>query len=318
MGELAKLGRDKVTLLTSPSLAKFGLWVEQLVAESSGKEGKGIVPVVEEPLGEAESYRKDRLFVVLTLGEKKDKLWEERAKCLETSHPVVHIRLKDLHDLGGEFFRWEIAVSVACASLGVNTFDQPDVQSAKDLTKSVLENLKKTGSLPRLQTHFEGKKFKLTFSEESLRKVSLSHSDPVEVFKQFIQQAANSDYFGILAYLPSSAGVDKKLSQLRTLLREKTGASTLFGYGPRYLHSTGQLHKGGPNNGLFLIFKRDPEKDISIPEESYTFGNLENAQANGDFQALNSRKRRAVCIHLLHPIEDALDEILHCAHSSVG
>lgn len=308
IGEAAKAGRDKVTLVLPKEIESFGLWVEQLVAESSGKEDRGIVPIAGENLGSPEIYGNDRLFVVVSFG-RNPKPVEAKLSALERKHPVVRITIKDAKDLGAEMLRWEIATSVACSILGVNTFDQPDVQSAKDVAKSMLKDLAAKGSLPLPKVHLEGKKFRATFSDASLKNLEPRNGDK-NLLQKFLEKSGPGDYFGILAYFPFHSATDKLLAAFRNTLRNGSGLATLFGYGPRYLHSTGQLHKGGDNNGIFIILTADPKKDLAVPEQGFTFGQLELAQALGDFQALNARKRRAVWIHVKGSVEQTLDELI--------
>ncbi len=295
IGELAKAGRDKVTLVLPESIESFGLWVEQLVAESSGKEGRGIVPIAGESLGGAEIYGGDRLFVAVSEG-KFTKALDAKLTALEKRHPVVRIQIEDSLDIGAEMLRWEIATSVACSILGVNTFDQPDVQSAKDVTKEILKDLSAQSSLALPKPHLDFGTFSATFSKASRK--AADAGDEKKVLRKFFAQAEAGDYIGLLAYIPFTVAADKALTQLRETLRNGAKRPTLFGYGPRYLHSTGQLHKGGANNGVFAIVTMTPEADINVPTERFTFGQLEMAQALGDFRALEAKGRRAVWIHL--------------------
>lgn len=311
LGELAKQGRDKVTLMTGKGLESFGLWIEQLVAESSGKEGKGIVPIAGEMMSDPGAYGNDRLFIFVTM--KNDKKMTNLMNFQKKDHPVVLIEMEKPTDLGGELFRWEIATAVACSVIGVDAFDQPNVQEAKDLTKSVLKELSSTGNLPELPVHIKEKKISVTFSQKSLR--SVRNNSPVEMMKKFFDQTKTGDYFGILAFLPFEDKTDKELSKFRTLLCDSKGASTLFGYGPRYLHSTGQLHKGGADNGIFIVLSAKTKKDMNVPGQSYTFGQLEMAQALGDFKALDSRGRRAVYIHLDCPVPSSLNAFFKLVQS---
>lgn len=330
LGELAKSGRDKLTLILPGEMEALGLWIEQLVAESSGKDGRGIIPIAGENWDQPELYGNDRFFVSLSMDSAKDKKVENRVGLIEKTHPLIRIRIQAPIDLGGEFFRWEIATAVACSILGVNAFDQPDVQSAKDKTQSLLKELTEKKSLPNLPVHIQGKKFEASFSPASLSgsgslfqqeakaafpgknrsgTLSLKARSHSRTLVKFLARIMPNDYIGILAFLPFQKATDKKLNQLRTALRHRTRAATLFGYGPRYLHSTGQLHKGGPNSGAFILLTSDPEKEIKVPGERYSFGELERAQALGDFQALASKGRRAVRIHLRQPLAQSLDEI---------
>ena len=272
MGSLAQHGRDKLTLITSPALASFGLWVEQMLAESLGKSGRGIVPVAGEPTLSLEQYSTDRLIVYLRLQGDDNSGPDALVKDLSTAHPSIRLELSDPADLGAEFYRWEFATGVAGCILGVHPFDQPNVQGAKDKTDLVLKHLAETGELPHLQA---------TESVESL-----------------MSMARAGDYLAILAYLPDSRDVRQAMTHLRRRLAEKYGIPTTAGFGPRYLHSTGQLHKGGPNSGIFLQFTTDHAEDIPVPNRPYSFGSLADAQSTGDLQALLELGRRAGRIHL--------------------
>ena len=273
MGVLAQQGRDKLTLVTSPSIHSFGLWVEQLIAESTGKEGKGIVPVAGEPLAPPDLYGDDRLFVYLRLEDDDNAATDATlAEVQSSGQPVVRLTLQDRYDLGAEFFRWEMATAVAGAVLRINPFDQPNVQAAKDMTEEVLAQFDSRGALPEMT------------ASGSLQGL-LAGANP-------------GDYLSIMAYVRQTPAVDKALDTLRRNVMERHGIATTFGYGPRFLHSTGQLHKGGPGSGLFLQLTENRGRDVAIPGQAFTFGVLADAQALGDLQALESAKRRAARIHL--------------------
>jgi len=263
MGLLHGVGRDKVTILAPPPIASFGLWAEQLIAESTGKEDRGLVPVAGEPAGAPEHYGGDRLFVVLRLGD--DEPFDGAIKALEDSdQPVITLQLDDLYDLGAEFFRWAFAVAVAGASLQIDPFDQPNVQESKDNTKAVLQGWLRDGSLPKPQG-----------------------AGPDEV-RALIDQAAEGDYVAILAYVPPSPEHEALLQELRVAIRDRRNVATTVGFGPRYLHSTGQLHKGGANTGVFLEITSDDAVDVPIPGEKYSFSVLKQAQAIGDLETLRA------------------------------
>ena len=299
LGELAKLSLDKVTLALPQELEAFGLWIEQLIAESSGKEGKGIVPIAGESFTANKNYTEDRCFVAIHYKNKGEITeLESFLKNIEKKFPLLKIVLNQPEDLGGELIRWEIATAAACALLGVNAFDQPDVQSAKDMTGTILKELESKGSLPRFLSHYEDEFFKITFSDVSLQNIELNQKNCSGLIKDFFAQINPNDYIGLLAYLPFKLSLHDELQDLRNSLRDQTKAATLFGYGPRYLHSTGQLHKGGANTGVFLILTQEPNKELPIPGKKYSFKDLEMAQALGDFQALNSKGRRCLYIHL--------------------
>jgi hypothetical protein len=273
MAVLARQGRDKLTLVTSPSISSFGLWAEQLLAESTGKEGKGIIPVAGEPLPDPQSWGSDRLLVYLRLADDDNAATDAAVRRIqEAGHPVVRLDLKDRYDLGAEFFRWEFATAVAGALLGINPFDQPDVQSAKDRTDAVLEQYRSTGRLPD--------------------KVD-SGSLP-----QLLAQVRSGDYLAVMLYGLATPAVEEGLNELRRRVTERHKIATTLGYGPRFLHSTGQLHKGGPNSGLFLQLVVDHQEDIQIPGYPFTFSVLNDAQSLGDFQALQDAGRRAARVNL--------------------
>ena len=273
MGVLAQQGRDKLTLVTTPSINSFGLWVEQLIAESTGKEGLGIVPVAGEPLVSAKHYGDDRLFVYLRLDGDANDETDEAIKAIESSgQPLVRLDLRDKYDLGAEFFRWELATAVAGSIMSINPFDQPNVQAAKDMTDSVLGQFQSSGKLPAM--------------EES---GSLSG---------LLSSAKRGGYLAIMAYIRQTPEIDQALDALRRKVTETRGIATTAGYGPRFLHSTGQLHKGGPGTGLFLQLTAEHAQDVVIPDAPFTFGVLADAQAVGDLRALRAAKRRAVRVGL--------------------
>lgn len=290
MGALARIGLNKLTLLPSPRIASLGLWVEQLIAESTGKEGKGIVPVAGEPLGAPEVYGNDRLFLYVRLeGDDNDALDRLVGQLEAAGQPVVYLYLQDPYDLGAEFFRWEFATAIAGAMLEIDPFDQPNVQESKENTLWVLTYFQDHGSLPVQTPDLVGGGLEVYGTKEA----NLS-----EALKTLVAQAGPGDYFALLAYLEATDTTDRTLSILRELLRDRTRLATTLGYGPRFLHSTGQLHKGGPNNGLFLQFTADEKVSVPIPGKPYDFGTLKMAQATGDWQALQQHGRRALWIHL--------------------
>ncbi len=273
IGTLARQGRDKLTLFTSPSVNTFGLWVEQLIAESLGKEGKGIIPVMGEPLLALARYGKDRLFLYLRLEGDDNSVLDTAVKEMKFyGQPVITLNLHDCYDLGAEFFRWEFAIAVAGEILGVHPFDQPDVQAAKDATGCVLQEYQASGHLPQVVTDCS--------------------------LEDLLSEAKRGDYLAIMAYALQTPDTDGALFDLRAKVMRQYRIATTMGYGPRMLHSTGQLHKGGPNTGLFLQLTVDHKKDLPVPGEPYTFGVLADAQALGDYRALKSLGRRVIKIHL--------------------
>ena len=273
IGALARQGRDKLTLVTSPSIGSFGLWLEQLIAESLGKEGKGIIPVDGEPLVDSANYGDDRLFVCLRLkGDDNSAIDTTMERIKDSGQPVMDLELQDRYDLGAEFFRWEFATAVAGTMLAINPFDQPNVQAAKDVTKRVLEEYENSGHLPTVEA--------------------------ASGLNDLLAEARQGNYLAIMTYLRQTPEVDEALADLRRKVIKKYHIVTTAGYGPRLLHSTGQLHKGGLDTGLFLQVTVDHKEDLSIPGEPYTFGVLANAQALGDLQTLQSLGRHVIRIHL--------------------
>ncbi len=281
IGTLARQGRDKVTIVTSPSVSSFGLWVEQMLAESTGKENKGVVPVESEPLADPASYGSDRFFVHLRLsGDDNSAVDAAVARIESAGMPVLRLELRDKHDLGAEFFRWEFATAVAGSILGIHPFDQPDVQVAKDQTSQVLSEYQETGRLPAVEV-----------------RTSLS---------ALLEEAHAGDYLAILAYLPEDPEVRQALREIRQQVLERCSIASTVGFGPRYLHSTGQLHKGGPDTGVYLHLTADPCADMPVPGEPFTFSVLFQAQALGDLRTLQSLGRRVAHLHLGQDVATSL------------
>ena len=278
LGCMVESGRDKVTLVTSPSIRSFGLWVEQLLAESTGKEGKGVIPIAGEPLASLECYGDDRLFVYLRLqGDDNDSADAAVYAIGESGQPVVSFGLRDGYDLFAEMYRWEFATAVASAVLGIHPFDQPDVQSAKDMTDRVLDRAEATGERPAI------------VASGSL--------------KDLLGQVSPGDYLAITAYLEQTPDTDAALDGLRRQVMRRYRIATTVGYGPRFLHSTGQLHKGGPASALLLQITAGHQYDLEIPGREYTFGVLADSQAMGDFEALVARGIRVARVHLTGEVE---------------
>ncbi len=295
LGELAKAGRDKVTLAPSPAVAAFGTWVEQLLAESTGKEGRGLVPIDREPLGEAAAYGDDRLFVHLHLEGQADGL-DEKLRPLETAgHPVLRLRLTDAYDLGREFFRWEVATATAGAILGVNPFDEPNVQESKDNTTRLLKEGVQAQA-PVLQE--DGLALYCDEATAAVLGGAAGDGSLTAHLAAHLRRARPGDYLALTAYLPPSAAHDDVLQAIRLRLRDSLRLATTLGYGPRYLHSTGQLHKGGPDKALFIQLTADDPQELPIPGETYGFSTLKQAQALGDLASLQGRGRRVVRVHL--------------------
>jgi glucose-6-phosphate isomerase len=293
LGSCAKAGRDKVTLVTDKKLAALGLWVEQLIAESTGKEGKGIVPVVGEPLAPASAYGNDRLFVHIAVGAIDDDSRSALQTLEAAGHPVVYRTLEDAYALGAEFFLWEMATAVAGWRLGINPFDQPNVQESKDATKALLEQFARDGKLqesPALAS--DG------FLTVYGAKETTSADSVADLLRAHVGKIRAGDYVALLAYVEESPDTDAALQEIRLLLRDATHCATTTGYGPRFLHSTGQLHKGGPDTGVFIQLTAADQVDMEVPGETYTFSVLKQAQAQGDFQSLLAHGRRAIRVDL--------------------
>jgi transaldolase / glucose-6-phosphate isomerase len=297
LGVLANAGRDKLTLTMDARIASLGLWIEQLVAESTGKEGKGIVPVAGEPLAEPEVYDDDRVFVHIAVGA-IDAETERHLHALEvTGHPVVRRILNDPLDLGEEFYLWEEATAIAGALLGINPFDQPNVQESKDNTKALLEEFKQNGRLSEQPLVAEGDGLQIYADEATLRTLGAGLS-AAEFIAAHLRRIETGDYVALLAYIQETAEHEALIQDIRLHLRNALRVATTTGYGPRFLHSTGQLHKGGGDNGVFVQITADDDPDVPLPGELFTFGILKQAQALGDFQSLQTRGRRAIRVHL--------------------
>jgi transaldolase/glucose-6-phosphate isomerase len=315
LGELAKQGRDKVTFVTSPAISDLGAWLEQLIAESTGKEGKGIIPIDDEPLAPPEVYGNDRLFVYIRYTAGADTAQDKKVLALEKAgHPVARIELADLINLGEEFFLWEMATAVAGSILGIDAFDQPNVQESKDYTKAFLEEFKKAGRLAEEKPILVAEGIRI-YGDDANQKALKGASSLKAMLAAHLGRIQAGDYVALTAYLERTEASHKALQTIRQRIRDKKRVATTLGYGPRFLHSTGQLHKGGPNSGVFLQITTDDAEDLSIPGEPYTFGVLKAAQALGDFLSLSKRNRRAIRVHLgpdvaagLKLLQQAVDE----------
>ncbi len=306
LGELGMEGRDKVTIICSSNIGNFGYWLEQLIAESTGKEGKGLVPVEGEKIGEPWVYGDDRLFIYLKADSSPDKALDRKVMELQTAgHPVVTIRLRDTFDLAKEFFRWEIATSVAGAILGINPFDEPNVSESKENTRKILEKFQATGQMTLQREILEEEGIRLYGDAKAALDGSIK-----KTFDAFLIQTRPGDYLSLMAYLEPSPAHEALLQKMRHWIRDRYSIATTLGYGPRFLHSTGQLHKGGAGNGLFLQITADDKEDIQIPGETYTFGILKSAQALGDFYSLTSRGLRVIQIRLGRHIEQDLKDLI--------
>lgn len=302
LGTAAKAGRDKVTIITSPGISDLGAWLEQLIAESTGKIGKGIIPVDRETLTSPDIYCSDRIFVYMRLETGIDQGQEEKVAALEkTGQPVVRITMADTYDLGAEFFRWEIATAVAGAIIGINAFNQPDVEASKIATRNLTSEYEKNGSLPAEKPVVEDGGVKLYTDEKNaaeLAKAAGSDKTLGGYLKAHLSRIKAGDYFAVLGYIQMNAEHERSLQTVRQAIRDKKHVATCLGFGPRFLHSTGQAYKGGPNTGVFLQITCDDAVELPVPGQKYTFGVVKAAQARGDFQVLAERGRRALRVHL--------------------
>jgi transaldolase / glucose-6-phosphate isomerase len=308
LGTLAKAGHDKVTLLASPAIYDVGAWLEQLIAESTGKNGKALIPVDREPAGAPAVYGNDRTFVYLRFAPEVDAAQESAvAKLEQAGQPVVRIDINDRYDLGAEFYRWEIATAVAGAVIGINPFDQPDVEAAKIAARKLTDEVEKTGHLPAetpiLET--DGLKF---FTDER-NAAQLAGKTAGEMLRSHLNRLAAGDYFAMLGYIEMNAAHEKSLQAMRLGVRDGKRVATCLGFGPRFQHSTGQAYKGGPNSGVFLQVTCDDAVDVAIPGQSYTFGTVKAAQARGDFAVLAERQRRALRVHLPADLKQGLAKL---------
>lgn len=328
LGALAKTGRDKATFFLSKEISTFGLWIEQLIAESTGKDGLGIVPVAGEPIGPPSSYGSDRVFIHIGIGEIEKRVSAQLKRLEEAGHPVLRFELNDPYELGGEFFRWEVAAAAAGYILAINPFDQPDVESAKKLTaarlaKHVPAPSRKRGLKRGTSTNHpftmpgvcvKDKKAEIYLGKKTaalLKKNGLKKSGPKFALEGFFNLVNGEDYIGVLSYLnPFDKAIVRELLKLQKNIRSGKKSAVQMGYGPRYLHSTGQLHKGGADNGVFLILVHGTKKDTPIPGRAFGFSTLEVSQACGDMEALDAKGRRVALVYLKDPSIKALKAAL--------
>lgn len=322
LGICAREGRDKVTLVASPGVAPLGAWLEQLLAESTGKGGKGIIPVDGEPIGPPEVYDNDRVFVYLTSRSSPGPLQDQALWALEKAgHPVVRIEIGDAYDLSREFFRWMFATAVAGAVMGVNPFDQPDVEAAKKAAKALALEYERTGSLPAapsLLVEGDITLFADPVNAKALERAAGGERSMRSFLKAHFDRLAAGDYFALLAYLEMTPLVTSGLQVIRRVVRDRQGVATCVGFGPRYLHSTGQVHKGGPDTGGFLLVTSDDSRDIPVPGERFTFGVVKAAQAGGDFQVLAERGRRILGVNLGGDTAKGLGRLVHAVLEALG
>lgn len=309
IGVCANRGRDKLTIVTSPAIRDLGAWLEQLLAESTGKRGKGVIPIDREPLGAPDTYGDDRVFVYVRLGSDPDAQQDAAVDAIERAgQPVVTIRIDDLYDLGGELFRWEFATAVAGSVIGINPFDQPDVEASKVVTRELTSEYARTGAFPTESPIATDGGLSLYADERNAEELdSTSDGDSFEaILRAHLARVRAGDYVALLAYLEMTAEHEQVLTEIRRAVRDRTRTATCVGFGPRFLHSTGQAYKGGPNTGVFLQITCDDPDDVAVPGERYTFGVVKAAEARGDFQVLADRGRRALRIHLGEDVEGGL------------
>jgi transaldolase/glucose-6-phosphate isomerase len=320
VGVLAAHGRDKLTVIASPSIAPFGAWVEQLVAESTGKNGHGVIPIADEPLGDATRYDAHRLFAYLRDNGHPNPAQDQAVEALERAgHPVVRIGLASPAHLAQEFFRFEMATAVAGAVVGINPFDQPDVEASKVATREMTDAFDKTGSLPSEPPVFEANGIALytdALNAEALRKLGAAVT--LESWlKAHFSRLRDGDYFALLAYIDAAEARLRALQNLRASVRDRKRVATCLQFGPRFLHSTGQAYKGGPNSGVFLQITAQPAHDLAIPGRTASFGVIEAAQARGDFRVLAERGRRVLRAHTVRDVDEGIAAIAEAARSAL-
>jgi len=309
LGVAANHGRDKITIIASSGIHDLGAWLEQLIAESTGKVGKGIIPVDREKLAKPATYGNDRVFAYLRLANKPNKAQDAAVAAIEKAgNPVIRITLPNVYTLGQEFFRWEIATAVAGSIIGINAFNQPDVEASKIETKKLTSEYEASGSLPPESPFFVSKDAKLYADEKN--SAALSGGKTLgEVLKTHLLRIGAGDYFALLGYIPMNAENEKALQAIRHSVRDAKKVATCLGFGPRFLHSTGQAYKGGPNSGVFLQITCDDASDLAVPGQRYTFGVVKAAQARGDFAVLAERGRRALRVHLGKNLKSGLNAL---------
>lgn len=322
LGTLASNGRDKVTIIPSPGIADLGAWLEQLLAESTGKQGKGLIPVDRERLGGAQVYGSDRLFVYLRLKDAADAAQDSQVESLRSSgQPVVRIDVDDIYDIGQEFFRWEIATATAGAIIGINAFNQPDVEASKIVTRELTTEYEKNGKLPEEKPLLEEGGIKLFTDDRNAAALRTRAGAPFTLagfIRAHLSQISPGDYFALLGYIQMNVEHEDALQAIRHAVRDKKRVATVLGFGPRFLHSTGQAYKGGPNSGVFLQITCDDVNDLPVPGQKYTFGVVKAAQARGDFSVLADRKRRALRVHLPADLKGGLAKLAALVNEAVG
>ena len=322
LGSAANQGRDKVTIIASPGIWDLGAWLEQLLAESTGKQGKGLIPVDHEPVGSPRTYGDDRLFVYVRLESAPDSAQDRAVDALAAAgHPVVRIPVADAYELGAEFFRWEIATAVAGSLIGINPFDQPDVEASKIATRALTDEYEKTGSLPGETPLLDADGIALYADAENSSSLSSDAGGDLSLvgyLRAHLNRLSAGDYLGLLAYIEMNETHEQRLQEIRRAVRDSKRVATCVGFGPRFLHSTGQAYKGGPNSGVFLQLTCDEAADLAVPGQKYTFGVVKAAQARGDFQVLAERNRRALRVHLGADVAAGLSKLQSAITQAIG
>ena len=319
LGVLATRGRDKVTLVASPGIHDLGAWLEQLLAESTGKAGKGLIPVDRESLGLAEVYGRDRLFVYLRLHSAPDAAQDRAMASLEAAgQPVVRIEIPEPYQIAAEFFRWEFATAVAGTILGINPFDQPDVEASKVATRRLTDEFEKTGRLPAETPILETEGIRVFADPRNAAELAGGGRTLAGVLRAHLGRIRPGDYAALLAYVEMTTAHEAALQGIRTRVRDRYRAATCLGFGPRFLHSTGQAYKGGPNTGVFLQVTCDDAQDLPVPGQRYTFGVVKAAQARGDLAVLAERGRRALRVHLGPDVAAGLRALRSAVEQAIG
>jgi hypothetical protein len=325
LGAAAKRGMDKVTIVASPAIFDLGAWLEQLLAESTGKQGKGLIPVDREKLGRPTDYGKDRVFAYARFTAAPDAKQDAAVAALEAAgNPVVRIEVSDIYNLGQEFFRWEIATAVAGSIIGIDAFNQPDVEASKIETKKLTSEYEKTGTLPAEKSFYEGGKneagirlFADTRNAGELTRSISGNASLAGYLRAHLSRVNAGDYFALLAYVEMNAKHEEQLQNVRIAIRDAKRVATCLGFGPRFQHSTGQAYKGGPNSGVFLQITCDDAADVAIPDQKFTFGIVKAAQARGDFAVLAERGRRALRVHLGTDVAAGLAALLSAVREAL-
>ncbi len=317
LGTAAKAGRDKITFVTSPAIHDLGAWLEQLIAESTGKQGKGIIPVDRENLTTPEGYGNDRIFAYLRFEPAPDANQDAQVAALEKAgQPVIRIAVNDTYDLPQEFFRWEIATAVAGSIIGINAFNQPDVEASKIETRKLTSEYEKVGSLPVEKPIFEANGIQL-FTDPT-NAAALAGKSLTDYLRAHLSRISAGDYFAVLGYIQMNDAHEAQLQPIRIAVRDAKKVATCLGFGPRFLHSTGQAYKGGPNSGVFLQITCENATDVQVPGAKYTFGVVKAAQARGDFQVLADRGRRALRVHLGKDVNAGLSSLLNAVRKALS